>query len=177
MHHKVVYSFLLLLLFITGAFAQAPDSTLNADEIVSAFKLKKKGVFPFGVLPGATAAEIKAAMGTTEVYKEDSSFITYSVYFSNDKYDFGDITYDFMDAKVTGASVEIYFGKKESSLKTLNLLKKNFDKIYKPGTYEDKTLKWKYSKKGINLRIQMSEIEFEGQIGFVVDFYTAPPGN
>ncbi len=166
---------LLIVLTADAAKAQVADSTIHADEVVTALKLKKKGMLPFGFKPGTSIQQIKTTMGSTEVFKEDSSYITYTVYFSRDKYDFGDITFEFTGSLLTDASMETYFGKKESATKTLNLIKRHFDKIYKPGTYGDKTLKWVYSKKGVTLWIQLTEVEFEDDNGFVIDFLTTPP--
>lgn len=168
---------LLIVLAVNVAKAQVPDSIINPDEIVPALKLKKKGVLPFGFKPGTSIQQIKTAMESTEVFKEDSSYITYTVYFGRDKYDFGDITFEFSGSSLTDASMETYFGKKESATKTLNLIKRHFDKIYKPGTYGDKTLQWEYAKKGITLWIQLTEVEFEDDNGFVIDFLTSDPGN
>jgi len=167
----------LLMAFIhcTNVYAQVTDSVKKVEDIISVFKLNKKGTLPYGFKPGATVQEIKAAMGNAEVFKEDSSYVTYTIYFSQDKYDFADITFDFSDGKVTDVSLETYFGKKQPAYKALNLLKQNFDKLYKAGEYADKTLQWKYSKKGVNLWIQLSEIEFEGDHGFVLDFFTSEP--
>ncbi|HXH17595.1 MAG TPA: hypothetical protein VNJ07_00825 [Chitinophagales bacterium] len=175
--HSFYKSALLALFFFTAGniSAQETGDTISVDNIVTALKLNKKGLLPFGFKPGAAAEAIKAAMGRAEVFKEDSGYVTYTIYFSGDKYDFGDVTFDFSDGKVTDVSIETYFGKKETSSRGLNLLKKNFDKLYKPGEYSDNTLRWKYSKKGTNLWIQLSEIEFEGDNGFVIDFLTSEP--
>lgn len=168
--------FVLMILTSGIAAAQVQDSIINADEIISVFKFKKKGVLPFGFKPGTSIQQVKTDMGTTEIFKEDSSYITYTVYFSRDKYDFGDITFEFSDSLLTDASMETYFGKKEPATKTLNLIKLHFDKIYKGGTYADKTLQWNYSKKGVGLLIEMTEVEFEDDNGFVIDFLTSEPG-
>ena len=174
---RVIFRLLSPLFFLaTTASAQVSDSIVKVDDIVTVLKLKKKGVMPYGFKAGAAMQDIKTAMGKAEVFKEDSSYITYTLYFSNDKYDFGDITFDFENGKLIDASVETYFGKEEPAVKALNLIKLNFDKLYKPGEYSDKTLRWKYAKKKASLLwIQMSEIEFEDDNGFVIDFYSNEP--
>ena len=179
MNMRIPFVILVVLLSLAclSATAQVGDSIIKVDEIVTAFKLKKKGALPFGFKPGASIADVKAALEKTEVFKEDSSYITYSVYFSEDKYDFGDITFDFADGRVTDVSIETYFGKKESAKKALNLLKFHFDKIYKPGEYADHILEWKYSKKGVNIWIQLTQVDYEGDNGFVLDFFTSKPGD
>lgn len=165
-----------LIFLAATASAQVADSIANVDDIVAVLKLKKKGVMPFGFKSGATIQDIKTAMGKAEIFKEDSNYITYTLYFSRDKYDFGDVTFDFEAGKLIDASVEAYFGKKEPAFKALNLIKLNFDKLYKPGEYFDKTLRWKYVRKKVALLwIEMTEIEFEGDNGFVIDFYTSEP--
>ena len=163
-----------IVLVVATAKAQFLDSILiiNPDDVITALKFKKKGVMPFGFKPGTSILNLKKAMGMVEIFKEDSTYITYTLYFSKDKYDFGDITYEFIDSMLTEVSMETYFGDKKPAVKTLNLFKKHFDKIYKGGTYANNTLNWEYTKKGVHLKVHLAEVEFEDDNGFVIDFLT-----
>ena len=188
---------LLMVIVVASASAQEVvisdtaqvDSVRSLDNIVNVFVLEKKGLLPFGFKLGATIAEIRAGMGVSEIFKEDSTYITYTIYFSEDKYDFTDITFELDSGKVTDLSVEAYFRKKEDATRGFNLIKIQLDKMYKKGVYVNQALKWKYAKKeiklknkkgtiiqtGINLWIQLKEIEFEGDNGFVLDYFSEEP--
>ncbi len=165
----------LITVFVTSLLtvqAYSQQNIITSEGIVKTMKLKAKGTFLYGFKPSVSRDDVKTAMGKMEVFKEDEFEIIYTVYFSDNKYDFGDVTFAFTNGKLTTGSLETYFGTNDSAKKFLNVIKRNYEKLYGSGNYEQGTFKWSYAKKGRTLEIKLSEIVTDSDFGFVIE-YTA----
>ena len=167
--------FLLLpFLFTTQAFAQSSNNYIEVENIVKELKLRSKGKMPYGFKAGTSKKHVQEELAHQEVYKEEGDFIIYTVYFSKDQFDFGDITYEFENEELIGGSLETYFGSREKSTRAFNLVKDNYIRLYGPGEYIDESFEWTFKRRKRFLKVVLTEIEFEGDHGFVVDYNFSP---
>ncbi len=169
------YSFSIFIIILSVGFVNfinAQDYFKSGDEVIKVLKIKGKGLMPYGLKPGSSLSDVKSALGNTEIFGEDNSYITYTIYFSDDKLDFGDIRFGFNSTKLVETSFETYFIEQESSGKLFNLLKETLSKTYGSPSKEEEMLKWNYGKKNSKIAITLKEIDYEGDNGFVLEYLT-----
>lgn len=167
----LIKAVLLCCMFLFVQFGFGQERNISLEHIISEMKLHQKGKFPYGFKPNTDREKVKAEMKkVADLFQEDSLFVTYSVYLSDDNADFGDISFDFPKGKLTSASIETYLSSKEAANKSFNQIKANYDNLYGSGEFREETFYWKFKKKGRTLEIQLWQVNYEGDEGYGIDY-------
>lgn len=171
---KVLFVYLLVTGLFLSSFAQPEELSNTSDlQLRTIFQPEKQGIFR-GVVFNLRMDLVMKHEAETQIYAEDSGYVAYTIFLSDDESEFADIYYDFDEKGLFSITIETYLDSSATAGNLFEATGRFLTNKYGAGVLlEDGYTVWKATDPatGLNYEIAIIDISAPEDAGLVFELY------